>query len=794
MKGTFISSDYVFDFDGVSRLIELNTDTSIISSSLNTEHFSCDDFISVLNDNSISKVHIISKPMHKYFVDYLTEQLNASASFITTIENQVENTNSIYPASVTDESDKFILRLAYDESTILDSYYCKNKTRLLTLMADSGDWDYVPTFYATSSYADENLAITSSLINYNDSVPHFVYKASFGNKPVEFCTLVDSGISDEQTWLNAIEEMKEKSVIGNGGHIEKFHYSESDLADGRLASLRSFDIIYTSGSEMTTIPIGRYKVQAIFDVPSTTVSTGSTWTGEALNHYKRLDMKHMFEFGTKHLQNREVGVWEGMDYISGSIGYYYGSILTGSSVESFYVNGVPDTDDIDEYVSWSLEGKVLPSGSYLTSSIIESVENNTSLYKNLVEINLENGETIYGSDNLYILAYDTSSNVTSFQPLFDLTTDDYLHTVSGNLLQVSSSYALISDHDIKITMIDVEAVDNTTISGSDNVIVHNICFAAGTQIQVSGSRQNIEDIVEGDVVATFNHSSNEVEYKRVLKTLVKENESVIKYSFENNTELIATPDHPLYVFGTGYASYDPVRTKTDSGLDVLQIKIGDAIQDFDGHDVIITNIEEQENPITVYNLSEVEGNNNFYAEHLLVHNRVVPTTCFAAGTKITMADGTEKNIEDIVVGDIVRGWNSIEDDLADGEVIKIDHSHTVGSHSDACKLLGDEPSLYTINDTGIEFTPEHPFLTVDETVEGGPFVWKSLVPDSNQEPYKTEQEPLELKVGDSISHDGEWIEIESIKVVRSNALEKVYNFTVKELSSYIADGIIVHNK
>ena len=36
-------------------------------------------------------------------------------------------------------------------------------------------------------------------------------------------------------------------------------------------------------------------------------------------------------------------------------------------------------------------------------------------------------------------------------------------------------------------------------------------------------------------------------------------------------------------------------------------------------------------------------------------------------------------------------------------------------HSDACKSLGDEPSLYTLigveNEWGIEFTPEHPFLT-----------------------------------------------------------------------------------
>ena len=73
--------------------------------------------------------------------------------------------------------------------------------------------------------------------------------------------------------------------------------------------------------------------------------------------------------------------------------------------------------------------------------------------------------------------------------------------------------------------------------------------------------------------------------------------------------------------------------------------------------------------------------------------------------------------------------------------------NTVGSHSDACKSLGDEPSLYTLigveNDWGIEFTPEHPFLTK----EG----WKSLVPDPNQEPYKSQQEPKVLKVGDFVN-------------------------------------------
>ena len=31
--------------------------------------------------------------------------------------------------------------------------------------------------------------------------------------------------------------------------------------------------------------------------------------------------------------------------------------------------------------------------------------------------------------------------------------------------------------------------------------------------------------------------------------------------------------------------------------------------------------------------------------------------CFVAGTKVTMGDGTEKNIEDIGIGDEVKSWN-----------------------------------------------------------------------------------------------------------------------------------------
>ena len=53
---------------------------------------------------------------------------------------------------------------------------------------------------------------------------------------------------------------------------------------------------------------------------------------------------------------------------------------------------------------------------------------------------------------------------------------------------------------------------------------------------------------------------------------------------------------------------------------------------------------------------------------------------------------------------------------------------------------------------------------------------------------------MALKLGDYINVNGLWEEIKEIKVVRSDADERVYNISVKDLHSYIADGIIVHNK
>ena len=148
-------------------------------------------------------------------------------------------------------------------------------------------------------------------------------------------------------------------------------------------------------------------------------------------------------------------------------------------------------------------------------------------------------------------------------------------------------------------------------------------------------------------------------------------------------------------------------------------------------------------------------------------------SCFIAGTKVTMSDGTLKNIENIVVGDKVKGHKN------DNEVIKLDPT-----------LLANR-KLYSFNDNNhYFFTSEHPFMT-----EEG---WKSIKPEKTKERDGIElynQLKGELKIGDKLVTDKGLIKITDIKSKEINKPDMpLYNFNVSNDNSYIADGYVVHNK
>jgi hypothetical protein len=146
--------------------------------------------------------------------------------------------------------------------------------------------------------------------------------------------------------------------------------------------------------------------------------------------------------------------------------------------------------------------------------------------------------------------------------------------------------------------------------------------------------------------------------------------------------------------------------------------------------------------------------------------------CFVAGTEITMADGSIKSIEDVVIGDKLIGKDGMINTVI--EYIR--------------PTLG-ERTLVGFNGITPFITNDHPVLTIDGT-------WKSVDPAGTASKYAAAKlNAGQLSIGDTIATgDGVGFKIVSIEEHADSADLQVYNFSLNGNNTYIANGLVVHNK
>lgn len=76
----------------------------------------------------------------------------------------------------------------------------------------------------------------------------------------------------------------------------------------------------------------------------------------------------------------------------------------------------------------------------------------------------------------------------------------------------------------------------------------SLCFSGETIVQTYGGNKKIKDITTDDLVYSYNEFTNKIELKKVLASKkTKSNAVVVKVTFDNNQEIICTPDHQFGV-------------------------------------------------------------------------------------------------------------------------------------------------------------------------------------------------------------------------------------------------------
>ena len=171
MKGTFFSADFVRDQNDDLRLIEINTDTGIIESQKSV--FDWTEFFNVLKNNNITELVVIYKYSIQYpIIESLQTSLEETAPFIT-FTSILTPEDSIFPPTPVESEGKFILRMAYDETAILDSEYAKGTLNLLKLFVDGGEPQSVVNFYHSSNVNGDYNTIDVNLLN-QGNIPDFI--------------------------------------------------------------------------------------------------------------------------------------------------------------------------------------------------------------------------------------------------------------------------------------------------------------------------------------------------------------------------------------------------------------------------------------------------------------------------------------------------------------------------------------------------------------------------------------------------------------------------------------------
>ena len=151
--------------------------------------------------------------------------------------------------------------------------------------------------------------------------------------------------------------------------------------------------------------------------------------------------------------------------------------------------------------------------------------------------------------------------------------------------------------------------------------------------------------------------------------------------------------------------------------------------------------------------------------------------CFIAGTKVAMADGTEKNIEEIEIGDEVKSWNAVTNEFESNKVTKL------------ISPIHDDMVVLTWEHTSVKSTFDHPFWSVVDND------WASYKPELTKERYEfcnIEQ----LVVGNKglfLTDDGV-IESELISIEEDMGEVQTYIFELDNNNTFFANGIATHNK
>jgi hypothetical protein len=528
MKGTLISSDYVKARDNSIRLIETNTDTVIYDDILDNE-FNWQPLVDIIS-GSYTNLTLVYKPeLHLESISNLVDKMTVQLPDVSISQSMV-NLNDIYPDVIDDSSERFILRLAYNENAIIDSTYCADSFAPLKLMHDAGHSGSIVPFYAVSGSTTYDTINTAA---YSENVPNAVFKNKVWPNDVSFKKITD--------WSSA------KSGLTGSAYLSSYEISDESISDNVAWSYRNYSIAY--GTNLDIIDLGTTIAYAKLTLPTT-----SQVNITAMSSNTDLSVKHYYEFSTSLIKSvkRREGLYSTEHFISASgEDLAFEDVAIGKVLQSFHVEGMPDTDDATVYSSYEITGSQWPAGSKITgSSVVSNLDSYPASEGIIYGLKMSGvDEKFYLGPTTSVLSYDSGSDKIKFRAISEIEEDDiYLIDINNNIVDIEENKMIVLNTPTgSFNSVNLEPTDNIVTGNTPFFFAfHNNkgkCFMPGSKVTMAdNSLKEIQDIKVGDIVLTKDGTNCVVEDTYIYSI----NQMTKMYT---NGNITVTNSHPLFING-----------------------------------------------------------------------------------------------------------------------------------------------------------------------------------------------------------------------------------------------------
>jgi len=459
MKGVLIGSDFLKLSDGI-KFLEINTDVDITDTMISK--LELDNLFNYLTTNAYTKLVLIYKTKHIYEnVVNLFESI-ATTNGIT-LEKIIIPDNSITIPSITNESNTFYLRCAYDVTAIVDDTYCRDKSEMVKLLFESNNENILPKTYVKNSQDDIIYDNFDTIID-NGVHPNVISK----NILPDF----DKNVYPKFSKFENDSQLSDLKALNDGNTlIQEYRFNNSGLVDGRITDvIRTWTILLEDVE--TLIYIGAYFHSDSIQLNETDI----TYTNNVLDNKWRA----IYFSNPSNIMSGIPGQYDVIKIVdSEEVVVDIASLNIGDVIKSVSLDGMGQNEAVSASVNWESNSSLSNLMSYTTASVVGKL---SSAFEGWLPImnyisGSESGSLIITSNEKLLIKEndifkfklisnieDTDLLVISNEKIAEMTSIN-LEWYSGSIVTIN-----IEPDDVFVAGTDLNGI-GTNLLGS--IIVHN---------------------------------------------------------------------------------------------------------------------------------------------------------------------------------------------------------------------------------------------------------------------------------------------------------------------------------